>query len=58
MLARIRAFLAATGMAPTAFGRAVANDPRLIGDMERGREPRGAMLRRIETFLARGGAAR
>ncbi len=39
-------------MSETRFGRGAIGDPRLIGDLRRGREPRKATLARIEAFIA------
>lgn len=51
-LHEIMAFTRKTGMAETAFGRKVANDPRLIGDMrDYGRAPRPKMADRIRAFM-------
>ena len=48
---KIDRFLRKTGMAPTRFGRLAANDPRLVRDLKQGREPRSAMVARIEAFI-------
>lgn len=48
---KIDRFLRKTGMAPTRFGRLAANDPRLVRDLKQGREPRAAMVARIEAFI-------
>ena len=53
VLMRVQRYLKDSGMAPTLFGRRVANDPRLVLDMRNGREPRGPMVERIEAFIAR-----
>jgi 2,4-dienoyl-CoA reductase-like NADH-dependent reductase (Old Yellow Enzyme family) len=50
-LRSIESFLRRTGMAPTAFGRAAARDPRLVFDLRRGREPTDRMKRRVEHFM-------
>lgn len=52
LLRSIENFLRCTGMPWTRFGRLVAHDPRLVGDMRNGRTPRADMIRRIETFIA------
>ena len=51
MLRKIEKFLEHSGMAWTKFGRLVAHDPRLVGDMRNGRQPREALGRRIEPFI-------
>ncbi|HWK36524.1 hypothetical protein [Sphingomonas sp.] len=52
VLARVRGYLKETGMAATQFGRAAANDPRLVGDLANGREPRARMVARIDAYIA------
>jgi hypothetical protein len=42
-------------LAPSAVGRAIADDPRLIADLRDGRQPRRQMLDKIDAFLARQG---
>jgi hypothetical protein len=51
LLRTIENFLRRTGMPWTRFGRLVAHDPRLVGDMRNGRTPRPELARRIETFI-------
>jgi hypothetical protein len=51
ILRRIEAHLRATGVKPTSFGRAVANDPRLVFDLRNGREPGARMTARILAYL-------
>ncbi|WP_068080160.1 hypothetical protein [Novosphingobium rosa] len=51
LLRRIETFLRHSGMPWTKFGRLVAHDPRLVGDMRNGRVPREDLARRIEAFL-------
>ena len=50
-LHKIESFLAETGIPWTKFGRIVAHDPRLVGDMRNGRNPRPALAKRIENFI-------
>ncbi|MHA6722089.1 hypothetical protein [Sphingomonas sp. RS2018] len=52
VLVVINRYLRDSGMPPTLFGRHVANDPRLVGDLERGREPGPGMCARIEAYIA------
>lgn len=52
----VERFLQRTGMPPTKFGRLAVNDPRLVGDLRNGREPRSATARRIVAFLRSEGA--
>lgn len=51
LIRQVDRFLCRTGMAATRFGRLVARDPRLVGDMRNGREPRPALADRIEHFM-------
>lgn len=51
LLRKIENFLRRTGMPWTRFGRIVAHDPRLVGDMRRGRCPRSDLATRIETYI-------
>jgi hypothetical protein len=58
-LAEIERFLAATGMAPSAFGRAAVADPNLVSDLRAGRTPGLKLVERIDRFIregARGGS--
>lgn len=52
LLAKIDRFLRQTGMPPTKFGRLAVRDPRLVGDLRRGREPGPSMVRRVDHFIA------
>ena len=47
----IEKFLRRTGMADTKFGRLSVRDPRLVGDLRNGREPRTRMVKRVEHFM-------
>ncbi len=49
---KIERFLIEHNFPATKFGRLVARDPRLVPDIRRGRELRGAMILRAETFMA------
>ena len=51
MLVAIDRYLRKTKMPPTKFGRLAVNDPRLVGDLRRGRHPGRKMVRRIEAFI-------
>ena len=42
-------------MPDTVFGRRAINDPHLVSDLKRGREPRAATARRIRRFIAESG---
>lgn len=50
-LRSIERYLKQTGMAPTAFGRRAARDPRLVFDLRNGRQPSDRLKRRIEHFM-------
>ncbi|MDP1025845.1 hypothetical protein Q5H91_01330 [Sphingomonas sp. KR1UV-12] len=52
LLGRIEHYRAVTGTSATRFGRRAVNDPRLIHDMRRGRQPGPAMVARVEAFMA------
>jgi hypothetical protein len=52
LLRSIENFLRRTGMPWTRFGRLVAHDPRLVGDMRNGRTPRPDLAHRIEVFIS------
>jgi hypothetical protein len=52
ILQKIDQFLHASGMPPTVFGRRAVHDPRLVGDLRNGREPRPETVARIETYIA------
>jgi hypothetical protein len=58
VLARIRGYMKETGMPATKFGRAAVNDPRLVGDLVNGRQPRERTVERIDAFIAAGGERR
>ncbi len=52
MLIKIDRYLREHRMPPTRFGRLAVNDPRLIGDLKRGRELGPRVRARVEAFLA------
>ena len=51
LLRKVESFLRQTGMPATKFGRLAAHDPRLVGDLRNGREPRSALILRVEHFM-------
>jgi hypothetical protein len=51
MLIEIDRFLRRTGMPPTRFGRLAVRDPRLVGDLKRGRVPGPRVCARIAAFI-------
>lgn len=53
LLWEIRRYCRRTGTSPTTFGRRAVNDPRLVGDLVRGREPGPRIRARVEAFIAR-----
>lgn len=52
LLGRIERYLRISGTPRTRFGREAVNDPRLVDDMRRGREPGAQVRARIERALA------
>ncbi len=51
LLRKIERFLTETGMPWTRFGRLAARDPRFVGDLRNGREPRPKTQGRVEAFM-------
>lgn len=51
LVRRINAFLREADMPPSVFGRSVARDPRLVSDLEKGREAGPSLVARVETFM-------
>ncbi len=51
LLTRIEEFRHARQMAVTTFGRRAVNDPRLVLDMRRGRQPGPDLVARVEAFI-------
>lgn len=54
LLIEIDRFLRRTAMPATKFGRLAVSDPRLVGDLRRGRQPRPQMVARVQAFIAAG----
>lgn len=54
LLFKIQNYLGRTGMPETRFGRLAVNDPRLVGDLRRGRLPGDALTARVERFIMTG----
>ena len=52
--AAISTFCAANGVSKSAFGLLAVGDPSLIRDIERGRELRGATVRKVQQFITAG----
>lgn len=52
LLGLIERYLKTSHMPETKFGRLAVNDPRLVGDLRRGREPGPAMIARVSAFIA------
>lgn len=48
---RVESWLRLTEMSATRFGREAVGDPCLVFELRAGREPRAAMIRRIERFM-------
>lgn len=55
LLQRINRYLDDSGMPETLFGRRAVHDPRLVGDLRNGREPRPETVARIDAFIASNG---
>lgn len=53
LLWEINRYCRRTGMPPTKFGRLAVNDPRLVGDLARGRKPGRSIEARVEAFITR-----
>ena len=51
LLEDIERYLARTGLAETTFGRRAVKDPRLVGDLRRGRRPGPAMEARVKAII-------
>ena len=51
LLPRIDRYLRHTKIAPTRFGRAAVNDPRLVGDLRNGRELGARVAARVVRYL-------
>lgn len=49
--ARIAEYLTRSGLAKSEFGRRAASDPRLVFDLENGREPRRALRQRVAKWM-------
>lgn len=52
LLYAIETCLRATGVPPSRFGREAVNDPRLVHDLRRGRQPGAAVERRVRQYIA------
>ncbi|QMW23665.1 hypothetical protein [Sandaracinobacteroides saxicola] len=52
LLLKIERVLRASGESPSRFGRRIANDPRLVHDLRRGRNVGPRLAQRIETQLS------
>jgi hypothetical protein len=53
LIRKIERFLRQTEMPPTLFGRLAVRDPRFVGDLRNGREPREKTAARAEHFMDR-----
>jgi hypothetical protein len=52
LLYEINDFLRRTQMPATKFGRLAVHDPRLVGDLKRGRQPGPRTVARVQAFIA------
>ncbi|GAM02648.1 MULTISPECIES: hypothetical protein [Sphingomonas] len=51
LLGVIDRYLKASLMPETKFGRLAVNDPRLVSDLRKGREPGPEMIARVTAFI-------
>lgn len=51
-IAEIDAFLAESGMSPTAFGKAAVGDPCFVPDLKAGRMPGLRLVQKVSEFIA------
>lgn len=51
LLVDIDRYLRRTGIAETTFGRRTVNDPRLVGDLRRGRTPGATIAARVRAAI-------
>ncbi|MGE0776219.1 MAG: hypothetical protein AB7G25_13660 [Sphingomonadaceae bacterium] len=51
LLRMIEQYLRRTGTPPTRFGRDAVGDPRFVGDLRNGREPRERTQLRVRAYL-------
>jgi homoserine dehydrogenase len=47
----VEAYLSASAMTPTAFGRQVLGDPNFVFDLRSGRSPNAATIDKVRTFI-------
>ena len=59
LIREIETFLRLKRMTPSRFGREAVGDPKFVGQLRQGREPRSVTVERVRAFLAQaGGEAR
>jgi hypothetical protein len=51
LVQRINAFLQEADMPASVFGRSVAHDPRLVADLQKGREAGQSLVSRVDAFM-------
>jgi hypothetical protein len=51
LIVDIESYLHRTGIAETTFGRRAVNDPRLVGDLRRGRRPGPLIAGRVKAII-------
>lgn len=54
-LETVEAFLAATEISPTTFGKEVLKDPQFVFDLRNGRSPNLATVEKVRAFILRRG---
>ncbi|WP_200940751.1 hypothetical protein [Sphingomonas sp. Leaf339] len=52
LLIKIDRYLRETGISVSRFGREAVNDPRLIFDLRRGRDPGPEITAKVEAYIA------
>jgi hypothetical protein len=56
LIAEIERYVRHTGLPETRFGRLAVNDPRLVGDLRRGRRVGPALTARVLAYIKEQGA--
>ena len=51
LIVDIDRYLRRTGIAESTFGRRAVNDPRLVGDLRRGRQPGPRIAGRVKAII-------
>jgi 2,4-dienoyl-CoA reductase-like NADH-dependent reductase (Old Yellow Enzyme family) len=51
LIVRIDAFLEATDLSASAFGRAAVGDPNFVRDLREGREPKRRLVDKVDAYI-------